>query len=172
MKVVCFNCECEFDKPEKERKRAERSGRKNFCSRSCSASYGNKKFPRLGNAARLIAGNRRDDLSPFRLHFRCAARRSKESGFEFSITIEDVKAQWEKQNGICPYTGWNLVNVETSRQKLDKSPNKASLDRSESSIGYVPGNIQFVAMMANFAKNNFSSAQLVEFCRAVTANKA
>jgi hypothetical protein len=83
-----------------------------------------------------------------------------------------VKAQWEKQNGICPYTGWNLVNVETSRQKLDKSPNKASLDRSESSIGYVPGNIQFVAMMANFAKNNFSSAQLVEFCRAVTANKA
>jgi hypothetical protein len=39
---VCENCGKEAQKPESEYKRNLKEGRKNFCSRSCSASYNNK----------------------------------------------------------------------------------------------------------------------------------
>jgi hypothetical protein len=44
---------------------------------------------------------------------------------------------------------------------------QASIDRTDSSQGYTPDNIQFVSLMANYAKNAFQEDQLIDFCRAV-----
>ena len=45
----------------------------------------------------------------------------------------------------------------------------ASLDRIDNSVGYAPGNVRFVSVMANLAKWTWSDDELVSFCRDVVA---
>jgi hypothetical protein len=102
-------------------------------------------------------------------HLRLARRRIKLNGRECNITLEYLKALWEQQDGRCVYTGWELENLEATslwdNHKLH--PRTASLDRIDSTLGYVPGNVQFVSVMANYAKRDFLESQLLEFCKAV-----
>ena len=51
-----------------------------------------------------------------------------------------------------------------------EDPWKPSLDRIDSSKGYLKGNVRFVTVMANLAKGTFSDAELVRFCQAVAAH--
>ncbi len=111
----------------------------------------------------------RDEYSPFRQHFKLARRRMKTHGRECGITLEYLKKLWEKQGGRCAYAGWELDNPETTNDwnHSQLHPRKASLDRIDSSVGYVPGNVQFVSLIANFAKRDFKEEELLEFCQAV-----
>jgi hypothetical protein len=117
----------------------------------------------------LLPVNRKDKLSPFRQHYRLARRRVKTHRRECTITLEYLKEIWEKQGGLCVYTGWELDNPATSsdwnKQKLH--PKTASLDRIDSSLDYIPGNVQFVSLIANYAKRDFQEEELFEFCEAV-----
>jgi hypothetical protein len=71
--------------------------------------------------------------------------------------LEDLKAQWDKQRGICPYSGKTMVLERRSLM------HQASLDRIDSNKGYEIGNIQFVCLIMQYAKNGFSDAQVKEF---------
>lgn len=147
----------------------------NFCFevykyRSLSTdNFTNRDLTSLWISTALFLGTRRDEYSPFRQHFKLARRRVKTHGRECTITLEYLKEVWEKQDGKCPYTGWKLDNPETTahwdNHQLD--PRIASLDRIDSSLGYILGNVQFVSVMANFAKRDFQEEQLLEFCQAV-----
>ena len=46
-------------------------------------------------------------------------------------------------------------------------PRKASLDRINSSKGYVKGNVEFVCSSINLAKNSFTREQMKEFLRSI-----
>lgn len=82
------------------------------------------------------------------------------------ITSKYLESLWESQNGRCPYTGWELK----LSGDFPKDPRKASLDRIDSSKGYIEGNVQFVAMHYNLAKNSWTDEQTIEFCQAVAEN--
>lgn len=74
---------------------------------------------------------------------------------------------WKRQRGLCPFTGWDL-KLPTSTQGWDeKHPANASLDRIDCRRGYVKGNVRFVSIMANLARQDFTDDQLREFCAAV-----
>ncbi len=77
----------------------------------------------------------------------------------------------EAQQGICSYTGWKMVLSETSsqynREANARNPKRASLDRIDSTKGYIKDNVQFVCHMANVARNEYSHEQMIEFCRAI-----
>jgi hypothetical protein len=49
-------------------------------------------------------------------------------------------------------------------QKIKKTPYQASIDRIDNNIGYIKGNIRFVSLIYNYARNNFSEDDVVEFC--------
>jgi YHS domain-containing protein len=117
----------------------------------------------------LYPVNRRDEYSPFRQHLISARKRVSSKGRECNITLQELKKLWETQGGRCPYTGWELDNPETTNylDSYQLHPRRASLDRIDSSLGYVPGNIQFVSVIANYAKRDFKEEKLLEFCRAV-----
>jgi mannitol/fructose-specific phosphotransferase system IIA component len=83
-----------------------------------------------------------------------------------NLTPQHLKEVWERQQGICPYTGLKLILPRGHNRRL-KIMARASLDRIESSKGYEIGNVQFVSVMANFAKNDYSHEQMVEFCTAI-----
>lgn len=115
-----------------------------------------------------------DEYSPFRWHLRTIKSRTnrknkKAKPKECNLTLQDLKDQWESQKGICPHTNWPLKNMATSspEDQLPKTPDRASLDRIDSSKGYVKGNVQFIALIAQLAKNNWEEKVLYEFAESI-----
>lgn len=70
-------------------------------------------------------------------------RGARKRNIECHVTLEDLDALWEKQNGRCAYTNRELILGHECT---------ASLDRIDSSIGYQTGNIQFLHKDVNVSK--------------------
>jgi hypothetical protein len=47
------------------------------------------------------------------------------------------------------------------------SARQPSLDRIDSNKGYIKDNIQFLSLIAQFAKNKFEEKDVIEFCKSV-----
>jgi hypothetical protein len=168
--IKCFVCSKEFERNESEIRRNLDKRRKTFCSRSCSGKYYIKNIPEDKKSSKhLKKGSDRDDFSPFRVFLKTCKMRARENKNKLlNLTLEDLKKQWEKQDGICPYTGWKMkIAPCQSKKGLEKTPDRASLDRIDSSKGYVKGNIQFVCMISQYAKNNWKEDVIFEFANAV-----
>ncbi|MBA3531046.1 MAG: hypothetical protein H0T73_03890 [Ardenticatenales bacterium] len=170
--VCCFQCGIEFERAVCEVNRAEKSNWRIFCSRNCRNLATPPPYPKGRMPPHLKPGNKRDEFTPFRIHLRLAKKHSLQrtgESQECSITLADLKGQWDSQQGICPYTGWELDNpISWDRERGCVShAARASLDRIDSSKGYVVGNIQFVAIIANFAKHGYDESVFLEFCKAV-----
>lgn len=84
---------------------------------------------------------------------------------EVTITLKDLLTQWEKQEGRCVYTNVRLLLV--SRDSGWKQ-STASIDRIDSSKGYVKGNIQWVHKRINSMKNDLKEEEFIQWCRLVT----
>lgn len=84
-----------------------------------------------------------------------------------------MKNQWDLQKGICAYTGWPLISPPntTTWKRLKITPTRASVDRIDSKKGYVKGNIQFVSLIAQYAKNVWHEKELYNFCEAVVEKR-
>ncbi|GAA6622310.1 hypothetical protein NUACC26_081330 [Scytonema sp. NUACC26] len=169
--VICENpaCSKEFIKRLAEVKRSAKLGRQHFCSKSCYGkfkgliNFGNKINKDTSYLRNII---RRDAFSPYRYHLKVMKKSSKHRKQECTVALEDLKYLWEKQNGICPYTGWELVLLPSTNdyENTRLTINRASVDRLDSTQGYSLDNIQFVAVIANFAKNAFLEEDLINFC--------
>lgn len=166
--IPCGYCGCIFEKSIVEIKRSEKNGRGHFCSLSHAVSYGNKVKPRH-NVKHLRKGSESDDFSPFRWFMNVIRQRKNRKVFD--VNLSDLKEQWEKQNGICPYTGWTMPLPTNSGGYKGCNHNQASVDRIDPDKGYVKGNIQFTCLMANYAKHRFHESKMFEFCEAVANRK-
>jgi len=167
IEVVCDYCETKFIRPLKEHKRSLSLGRREFCSRICTGkrmivNFGEKTNK---NTEHLRVYKRSDEFTGFRKFIRSINLRTIEKGKEKGVTLQELKEIWDQQNGICPITGWHLL------LKQENLPNQASIDRIDNSKGYVKDNIRFVALIANYCRNNFSDQQVFDFCLAVVYNK-
>lgn len=80
----------------------------------------------------------------------------------FTITIEDVKALWEKQRGICALSGIELVFGENSYAKRHGG-STASLDRIDSRYGYTPDNIQIIHKGLQDIKKHYPQSYIVNW---------
>ena len=115
-----------------------------------------------GNKKNLVADNRLDEFTEFRQHLRYAKRRDKKC----NLTLEDLRVQWDKQKGICPYLKIKLDNSTWNGKPKDPVWT-ASLDRINSSKGYIRGNIQFVSMCMNFMKYTMSHRRMLSVLRRI-----
>lgn len=82
------------------------------------------------------------------------------------ISLDSLEVLWQKQNGKCALTGWDLT-MELGKGNVNTN---CSLDRIDSSQGYFDGNVQLVCRIANVAKNSFTSDEFIKMCKSV-ANK-
>lgn len=160
--VVCDCCGKAFQKPISEYNRNLKLGRSNYCSRSCCGKMCNKNGKQKGNPSVLNPSVRRDQYTPFRYYFRNSRKRFK----DFNLTLEYLKQLWEEQNGICPYTGIKLQLAEYNKHHNDLI-HTASLDRIDSSKGYVIGNVQYVSMAINYMKNKMSHEDTLQLCKII-----
>mgnify|MGYP000843957546 FL=1 len=85
---------------------------------------------------------------------------------EVLVSIADLQELWEAQDGKCALTGLPLVLASKTNGLT------ASVDRIDSDVGYVRGNIQFVHKNVNLMKNRFDQTYFIEICRLVSQRAA
>ncbi len=165
----CLFCEAEFIK----------FGRRQYCSDRCQAlSYNERRFPgieRLAyckNCGVKLQGKHRQicsskcsnklkqkiaSTSPnlFLEHLVTKERREK-----YGLTWRDLNSLYEKQKGLCAITKLPMTFDRTNGKKYTN----ISLDRIDSSLGYVADNMHLVCYIVNVMKFTLSLDELKEWC--------
>lgn len=172
VECICYQCEKKFSRRKACHNQSLRLGRKEFCSRSCSVIYGNKspKRCRSGILKNLKKGSEKDEYSEFRWFMRVIKQRSKENGTEYDVDLAYLKHIWIEQKGVCPLTGWSMILPKSKSKNIWPEENpmyRASVDRIDSSLGYIKDNIRFIAVIANYAKSIWTDKELLHFCESV-----
>lgn len=111
------------------------------CKKCVSVARGFSKNMPVGDKARL---------------FNKFNKSAQSRGLIWDLTEE---AMYKEYTGFCAMTGWEI--------SLSYANQSASLDRIDSTKGYVIGNIQWVHKMVNMTKNKYSKEDFVKMCRAV-----
>lgn len=88
--------------------------------------------------------------------YHTAKQRAERFNIEFTITSEDIVIP-----KYCPLLGIKLTNTfGQGRQQTN-----ASLDRIDSTKGYIKGNIQVISDLANRMKQDATKEQLLSFAK-------
>lgn len=125
--------------------------------RSCGCKGRAKKYRETRNTLK-------EDY-PFYVLLQTFLRRSQKRNIEFTLTIEDIKNQFKKQNGKCFYT---KTDIDLPINHMHLNGNKiASIDRIDSAIGYIPTNIQLVTKQVNILKQSLSHLEFIKICHIV-----
>lgn len=90
-------------------------------------------------------------------YFKSLKKRSKCKNMEINITPEYMILLLELQNNRCSLSGIDIKISDGS----------ASLDRIDSSKGYVEGNVQWVYKPINFMKQNLSQDDFKKYCKLI-----
>lgn len=139
------------------------------CGKQCNISTGNLLS---GNSMTCgCSHNREKEMSPSWRGYKNISGRTFcimennaiKRGIYFELTINQLGDLFEKQDGKCALTGWKLILAKDST-------NTASLDRIDSSKGYIEGNIQWVHKDVNKAKNILSQKEFISMCESVVEN--
>lgn len=83
--------------------------------------------------------------------------RSKQKNIEFDITLDYLNELYNKQNGLCPYTGQKLT--------LEPGHNGLSLDRINPLLGYTKSNIVLTSWKINQMKTDLSVKEFILTCK-------
>ena len=93
-------------------------------------------------------------------------RHAKVRSREVTISLNDAWEQYLKQNGICALSG-EPINFGIPGRK-NRASITASLDRIDSSKGYIVDNIQWVHKHVNIMKWNLTEQRFVELCNKIS----
>jgi len=92
-------------------------------------------------------------------YWRSIQRRAENRGLNFNINIEKVWRIYELQNFKCALSEWDLSKFEF-----------ASLDRIDSKLGYIEGNVQWLHRDINKSKWNLNQDWYKTICWLVSNN--
>jgi hypothetical protein len=94
--------------------------------------------------------------------------RAKKDGREHNIDTAYVRGLYEGQEGMCALSGLEMtIRGERGSYEYWRS---ISLDRINSDLGYIEGNVQLVCTGVNYMKKDMSDELFIEFCRKVVEN--
>lgn len=148
-KTICFNCKKEFEKETYEISRGVDNNQVDLCSRKCNGFHASKV--RFGKSA------------GFGFYVSIAKKRAVKKQFGFDLDALFLYELFEKQKGLCAISGIKMIFKTRDRTMESKSPYYASLDRIDSSIGYLKNNVQFVCLSMNYMRNTFTVEQTKKF---------
>lgn len=95
-------------------------------------------------------------------HGAGGARISKMRGHgerDLSISIEDIKDLWEKQNGKCYWLG---IDMSLEDLEIKDSPFAVSVERLDNNLGYINGNIVLASRFANRGRGAYNGSDFGE----------
>lgn len=97
---------------------------------------------------------------------RSAEGKGNRRKIELKMTIEEAWELFIKQNKKCALSGITLCFPRTNKD----NSYTASLDRIDSSKGYLVENVQWVHKDINIMKNKFDNQHFIEMCKKITQN--
>ena len=169
MKIITLNCHwCKepFERKLNEHNKNLKKGRtKHFCKLSCFAYDRNQSMPtsfwqEQYKNRKVKPTKLTDEFSPFRYFLNKCKSRDK----EYDMDLKYLKELWETQKGMCPYTKIKMILPRATTQTGNcHSLKRASLDRIDSSKGYIKGNVEFVCFGINLAKTDYTKKEMEEF---------
>ena len=86
---------------------------------------------------------------------------------EVSITQKEAWELFEQQDGKCALSGVDLYFAKNSKE-LKQQMMTASLDRIDSTKGYIKGNVQWVHKIVNYMKQDYNQTEFLDWCRKIT----
>jgi hypothetical protein len=102
------------------------------------------------------------------------SRQTKGIDFSDDLSMGHLWYLYEQQKGRCALSGIPIaLNPQWSQQnngKPTKIVQTASIDRIDSSKGYIIGNVQWVHKDINYMKGGLSDLEFIIFCRQVVKN--
>jgi hypothetical protein len=149
-------CECDCGKKKIVASRNIKVGR----TKSCGCLSIEKKS-QIGKKHSSWAGY--EEIS--QTFFKETEYKAQLRNFAFQVSIQYLWDLFLQQKRQCQYTKRTLVFAATRQDR-----GTASLDRIDSSKGYVKGNVQWVHKDVNMMKRNFSEKQFLQLCKEVTQN--
>lgn len=93
-------------------------------------------------------------------------RKIRNGDIEFSVTKEYAYNLFLTQDRKCALSGVDICFADTAKGH-QTGESTASLDRIDSSKGYVEDNVQWVHKRVNVMKNNMSDQEFIEWCRRI-----
>lgn len=94
--------------------------------------------------------------------------RAKRKGMPHDLTSDYLRKLFAQQGGRCLLTGWDLTITGGAGEKYRDS---ASIDRIIPHLGYVQGNVRFVALAANAFRMTKTDDELFALCEAILEHK-
>lgn len=175
--INCEWCGKGFLKENKELNRRIKLGKLLYCSASCAGKVLIKNIPMgLGNVfvsgsishERAVSAaaitNRRysQEEKPFAEYLR----RAKHRRWDCNLTIPILMELWLKQEGRCAFSGIPLQHPSATNNRNCMG----SLDRINSNVGYLTGNVQFVSCALNLAKGASKDSAITDLIRLIVEN--
>jgi hypothetical protein len=129
------------------------TGRSNFCKECKNKEYVEKRnnnwdYIRIGERIRERKLHNKDRRKRIIKH---AKERSKISGLEFNLNMEDITIP-----DFCP-----VLNIPLDSSDRNHAP---SLDRIDNSKGYIKSNVKIISNKANMIKRDSSIQTLLTIC--------
>lgn len=109
-----------------------------------NSAFGYSYFCRECDSQRIYSRDKRKIL------FNAAKKRAKDSNLDFNLDLDDILLP-----KYCPVLG-----IELKFNNIQACDNSYSIDRIDSSKGYIKNNIQIISFKANTIKNNASFADI------------
>jgi hypothetical protein len=92
------------------------------------------------------------ERNPKKKLLKSSKHNAKVRGLEHTITENDIVIP-----EYCPYLGVKLSTTVNHRHCV-------SIDRIDSSLGYVPSNVEVISKLANRMKSDATKEELLAFC--------
>ena len=125
-----------------------------------SAVQGDWKCKSCSNSSNNFNGK----LGPMPITwFEVKKRGGISRGFAWDLTPQDILDMHKEQQEKCALTGWS---INWSAKGLTAT---VSIDRIDSSEGYIKGNVQLLHKDVNMAKQQYSQEYFIEMCQAVVS---
>jgi hypothetical protein len=132
--------------------------RKNYAEESLRL---NKSCKKCSN--RKTENNHRGMYNLIRISWFQKSKTGAETrGLVFDISLDDVWFLYTAQEGRCALSGIPIGWSEVG------SIHTASIDRIDSSMGYIKDNVQLLHKDVNFMKQHFSQEYFIEVCKAIS----
>lgn len=93
--------------------------------------------------------------------------RARKKDIQCNIDLQYLHELWNTQKGLCALSGIPMAYYFDS----GRVPTNVSVDRINSNLGYIKGNLQLVCMAVNQMKSDLTIEQLKYFCKSILEYK-
>lgn len=98
-------------------------------------------------------------------HKRTKLHKLNPACLDVQVVYEDLLALYQKQGGCCA-----ILNIPMTHEF--NNLRSISVDRIDSSLGYIPGNVQLVCQFINTAKKDHTNAECISILEEFLIRKA